>query len=85
MPELTPKVIDALVASGVTVEQLALAFKAVLADQEAKAAELRAKAAEKKRRQRARIQAADVDVCPGDSPPIRHPMLLHYATFFNYR
>jgi hypothetical protein len=80
---ITPEVIDALIASGVTAEQLAAAIKADLAVQQQKIDEKRAKAAAKKRRQREAMSLI-VPVCPdmsqghegteGDSlPPLVPP------------
>lgn len=58
---MSPEVIDALVAAGVTAEQLAAAIKADLASEADRIAARRAKAAAKKRRQRGSVPS-----CPGD-------------------
>jgi len=65
---LSEAVIDALVATGVTVEQLAAAMKASLAEQGEKAAEKRAKDAERQRKSRSnRAQSRNVTVTPRDT------------------
>lgn len=65
---LSPAVIDALVAAGCTVEQLAAAMKASLAEHEHRAAEKRTKDAERQRKHRQRhALSRDVTVTNGDS------------------
>lgn len=61
-------IIDAMIASGCTGEQIGSAVKAVEAEREREIAERRAKAAEKKRRQRAKVcvSSSSVPDCPGD-------------------
>lgn len=64
MSGLSIRVIDAMVAAGLTPEQMASVMKAVTADAVAKADEQRAKAAAKKRLQRAKRPLMSLDV-PG--------------------
>ncbi|KQO50633.1 hypothetical protein [Sphingomonas sp. Leaf257] len=67
---LSAAVIDALVASGATVEQLAAAMKAALAETEQAKTTRRAKDAERQQRSRANRKAAvsrDVTVTPRDT------------------
>jgi hypothetical protein len=61
---LSPAIIDAMVASGCTVEQMAAVMKAALAGEEQRVADKRAKDAERQRRHRA---SRDVTVTECDS------------------
>ncbi|MCC0809411.1 hypothetical protein FPV16_24975, partial [Methylobacterium sp. W2] len=61
---ITPEMIDAMVAAGLTREQMAALMKASLIQAEAAQAEKRAKAAAKKRRQRGVMPALSLHV-PG--------------------
>lgn len=65
---LTAEMIDAMVAAGLSRDQMAVLLKAGLADAEREKAEKRARAAAKKRRQRAELalEPFDVPECPGD-------------------
>ena len=64
---LTASIIDAMLASGCTAEQMAAVMKAALADAEAKAAEKRAKDEERQRKSRAnRTVSHPVTVTPRD-------------------
>ncbi|MHC2016339.1 hypothetical protein [Methylobacterium sp. CM6247] len=67
---ITPEMIDAMVAAGLTREQMAALMKASLAQAEAAQAEKRAKAAAKKRRQRSVLPAMSLHV-PGTSGDTR--------------
>lgn len=78
---ITPAVLDAMVASGCTAEQIAAAVKASMAEQENKAEAKREKDRERKRRQRARdagdSHAESRDVtrteCDGEDAPLSLP------------
>lgn len=78
---LTPAIVDALVASGVTVEQLAAAVKASLADQEVRARSKREADAERQRKSRAnRGTSRNVTVTPRDkydTPPNEYILTPH--------
>lgn len=70
---LSPSVIDAMIASGCTAEQLGAAVKAAAAEAEVALAAKRAKAAEKKRRQRHPVLGTNGDIegqagTAGDNP-----------------
>lgn len=67
---ITAEMIDAMVAAGLTQEQMATVMKASLAAEEAKVAARRAKEAEKKRKQRANKAEMSRDV-PGTDGDIR--------------
>jgi hypothetical protein len=64
---LSAAVIDALVASGATAEQLAAAMKAALAEAEAKVMERRAKDAARQAKSRKNRKSQDVTVTPRDA------------------
>ncbi|WP_123834236.1 hypothetical protein [Methylobacterium currus] len=68
---ITPEMIDAMVAAGLTREQMATLMKAAIAQEEAEKVARRAKAAAKKRRQRATGKgnmSPDVPGTDGDMP-----------------
>lgn len=74
---LSPAVIDALVASGCTVEQLAAAVKASMADSETKLIEKRRKDAERQRKYRsdnAASQDVTVTECDKRDPSLSLPL-----------
>lgn len=67
---VTPEMIDAMIAAGLTREQMATLMKASLAQAEAEKAEKRAKAAAKKRRQRAGVTAVTSPSGNTECPPL---------------
>lgn len=67
---LTPAMIDALVAAGGTIEQLAAMVKADLAEQEARRAEKREGNAERQRRFKAKRRGNRSNALPSVTPPI---------------
>lgn len=79
---LSAAVIDALVASGATVEQLAAAVKADLRDQETKVADRRQKDAERQQRSRAnRKMSRNVTVTPRDNCDLPNEYISNPSVF----
>lgn len=67
---VTPEMIDAMIAAGLTREQMATLMKASLAQAEAEKADKRAKAAAKKRRQRAGVTPVTSSAGNAECPPM---------------